>query len=310
MKDYIFENWQYKLLALGFAIFFWYVVIGQQRSEITLELPIEFQNVPENFVIINNPVKKVSVLLSGPSAIIKDLTRENLSFPIDLSNIKIGKNVIYLLPKMLKLPKKIKVKLITPSKITIVVDLLEKKEIPVIPNIVGKLKPGFKIDSIKVIPPLVTIVCTKSELEKLTILSTQPIDISNKSKSFSITVPVRVNVKFLRSINPSSVKVKINIVENLVKMSFKNIPIKIKSSVIFDSYKPVLNPDRVTITFEINKTFSKIISKKDFQPYINIDSLTDGKYKVKIDLPENIKLISIQPQNVQVKFKKIIEEKK
>ncbi len=302
IKDIIFENWQYKLLALGFAIFFWYVVIGQQKSEITLEFPIEFQNVPENYVIINNPVRKVSVLLSGPSPIIKTLSKENLSFPVDLSKVKIGRNEIYLLPHMLKLPKKIKVKFINPSRLEIVIDKLETKQVPVIPTIIGKVKPGYKITSINVTPPVVSIVCISKELKNLDIVHTDEINVNGKKESFEISVPVEINLKYLKSISPQNVNVKIVISEDIVKKTFKNVKIKVKKDINLDNYSIEIFPKTVNITVSLNKIFEKIITKKDIEPYIEITSVQDGDYKINVNLPKNVKLEAVVPEEVSVKF--------
>ncbi len=302
IHEYILENWQYKLLALGFAIFFWYVVIGQQKSEITIEIPIEFQNVPENYAIINNPVNKVSILLSGPSPIIKTLTKENLSFPVDLSNVKIGKNEIYLYPHMLSLPKKVNVKLINPAKFVIVIDKIVKKEFPVIPVFTGNVKEGYKISSIEVVPPVAKVTCIASELKKLKVLKTAPIDLKGRNESFEADVPVEINLRFLKSIDPSRVKVKVSIVEDIVEVEFKNIKINIEKSDNLSNYKIKMSPKYVSVKIKINRTMKKIISKNDFQAIVKIDNIKEEKYPVKIISPKNVKIVEYSPQYVSIKF--------
>ncbi len=306
----ILDNWQYKLLSLGFAIFFWYMVIGQQQSEITIEIPIEFQNVPENYVIVNNPVNKVSILLSGPSPIIKTLTKENISFPVDLSKIKTGKNEIYLYPDMLKLPRKVNVKLINPSKFMIDVDKLEKKTFAVIPKFIGNIKKGYKITSIKVEPPIVEIISIHRELKKFKAIETNPINIQNKFKSFETTVPLNVKLKYLKSINPEKVKVIVKIEENLVQVLLKNIKIKIKSDLDLKGYKIKLIPDKINIKFKINSTMKKSISKKNFEAFIEVKSIGEAQYPVKINYPNNIQLLDYSPKNIKLVFEKVKKRNK
>ncbi len=306
----IFENWQYKLLSLGFAIFFWYMVIGQQQSEITIEIPIEFQNVPENYVIVNNPVNKVSILLSGPSPIIKTLTKENISFPVDLSKIKTGKNEIYLYPDMLRLPRKVNVKLINPSKFLIDVDKLEKRTFAVIPKFIGNIKKGYKITSIKVEPPTVDVISIHRELKKFRAIETQPINIQNKFKSFETIVPLNVKLKYLKSINPEKVKVIVKIEEDLVQISFKNIKIKIKSDLDLKEYKIKLIPNNVNIKIKVNSLKKKLISKKDFEAYVQINSIGEVQYPVKINYPRNIQLVDYSPKNIKIIFEKVKKRNK
>ncbi len=305
MKDVIFNNWQYKLLSLGFAIFFWYMVIGQQHSEITIEIPIEFQNVPENYVIVSNPVNKVSILLSGPSPIIKTLTKENLSFPVDLSKVKIGKNEIYLFPNMLNLPRKVTVKLINPSKFVIDIDKFEERILPVLPKFVGKVKTGYKIDSVNVNPPTVKIISLERELNKLDHVETDPINLLNKRTTFKVTVPVNVNIQYLKSVTPEKVTVTVKIVENLIDVTFKNIKLKVKTKLDLKSYKLKIIPSSITVKFKINSIMKKLVSKKDFEAYVNISSIGEQFYPVNIIPPSNVKIIDYSPKNVKIRFLKI-----
>ncbi len=298
----IFLNWQYKLLALGFAIFFWYMVIGQQHSEITIEIPIEFQNVPENYVIVNSPVNKVSILLSGPSPIIKTLTKKNLSFPVDLGNVKPGKNEIYLYPDMLNLPRKVNVKLINPSKFLIDIDKLTKKDFAVIPKFVGKLKKGYKIKSIFVDPPTVEVISIYRELKKFKIIETEPINIQNKFKSFNVTVPLNVKIKYLKSIKPEKVKVNVKIIEDLVTLKLKGIKIKIKGKIDTKKYKIKMIPDRLNLEIKVNSTLKNSIKIKDFEAIVFVNSLNKPFYSVKLTAPPKVKIIDYSPKKVEIKF--------
>ena len=310
LKDLIFNNWHYKLLSLGFAIFFWYMVIGQQNSEITIELPIEFRNVPANYVIVNNPINKVSILLSGPSPIIKSLTKENLSFPVDLGKIHIGKNEIYLFPHMLNLPRKVNVKLINPSKFIIDVDKFETRVLPVVPKLVGKVKAGYKLSSVDVTPPVVKITSLERELNKIDHIDTDPVNLFEKDKSFEEEVPLNANIKYLKSLKPEKVKIKVAIIEDLVEVKIRNVKIKVKSGIDLSQYKLKLLPDKVNITVKINSTIKNLISKKDFEAFVNINAIDEPEYNVEVMVPENVKLVDFNPKKISIKFTKHKKEKR
>jgi hypothetical protein len=87
IKHIIFDNFWYKIFSVICGFLLWFMVIGQQNSEISVELPLEFKNVPQNFIITKSFYNKVNILFSGPSTLIKLIAKKELSFPIDLSHV-------------------------------------------------------------------------------------------------------------------------------------------------------------------------------------------------------------------------------
>ncbi len=51
----------------------------------------------------------------------------------------------------------------------------------------------------------------------------------------------------------------------------------------------------------------KLISKKDFEAYVNIYSIGEQFYPVTVIPPENVKIIDYSPQNVEIRFIKKIK---
>ena len=109
LKEFFLKNFWYKVFSIILGILLWFMVIGQQNSEITIELPLEFKNIPSNYIITKSIVHKVSVLLSGPSTLLKLISKKNLSFPVDLSHVHKNKNEIVLYPEVLNLPHKVNI---------------------------------------------------------------------------------------------------------------------------------------------------------------------------------------------------------
>ena len=57
------NNWGLKLLSLLFAIFLWYFVVGEDKVDIKVFIPIEIVNLPRDLVISNEYKKQLDVTI-------------------------------------------------------------------------------------------------------------------------------------------------------------------------------------------------------------------------------------------------------
>ncbi len=304
IKDAIFNNFWYKVFSVICGFLLWFMVIGQQNSEITVELPLEYKNVPQDFIITKSVVNKVNVLFSGPSTLIKLIAKKEMSFPVDLSHVHKGKNEIVLYPEMLNLPHKINIKIITPSTITIYVDKIVTQTKTIVPQIIGKVAHGFEIKSLSIEPPYASITAAEDELNLIQTVKTDVIDITGKKESFEVKVPLITNLRYLRSITPLEAKVKIDIQEKFIKKVFKHIKISIKSQLDLSNYIIKLKPDYVNIIAEISENFKNIIRKEDFKAFIEIDDIHKKEFKLKLEYPsEHTKIDNISTMYINATFK-------
>ncbi len=311
IKDIIFKNFWYKVFSILCGFLLWFMVIGQQNSEITVELPLEYKNVPQNFIITKSIVNKVNVLFSGPSTLIKLIAKKELSFPIDLSHVHKGKNEIVLYPEMLNLPHKINIKIITPSTISIYVDKIVTETKAVVPQIVGTVAKGFKISKISIEPPYVSITAAEDELKSIQTIKTDTINVTDKKENIDVKVPLITNLRYLRSISPLEVEVKIEIKEKFVKKVFKNIKIFIKSKLDLTNYQINLKPKTVTIFTEISDNFKNIVHKDDFKAFIEIDDIHKKEFPLTLEYPEeHIKIDNVSAKFIDVTFKEKQRRKK
>src|SRR5262245_5301978 len=63
VKDLIFNNWMLKVFSFILAFALWAAVAGESTSEIGIEVPLEYRNVPTNSEIVGDGVNTVEVRL-------------------------------------------------------------------------------------------------------------------------------------------------------------------------------------------------------------------------------------------------------
>lgn len=59
------RNFKLKIVALLFAIGFWFFVLSQQKFLLTMEVPLVVSRVPEVLAIVSTPPKMISIQVSG-----------------------------------------------------------------------------------------------------------------------------------------------------------------------------------------------------------------------------------------------------
>ncbi|GEM_PF-1230585 len=300
LKEKIVENILYKIISILCGIGLWFAVTGEKNSDINIDIPLEFKNIPSQYIITNISDQKISLLLGGPSSLLKMITKKELSFPINLSDVQKGKNEIHIYPHMLNLPHNVSVKIVTPSKVTINVDKIVTEVKPVIPKMDGKANKGFKIKDIIVEPNIIKIIGAENEIKKINVLKTEPINIEKRDTSFEVEKNVITDSSHIKSISPNKVKIKVLIEEKTSILKFEDIPIKINAPFAMDSYNIKLNPEKISIQCEISDNLKEGIKKSNFTASINLDVLnnlnTSKKYKVSITSPPEVKILSISSE--------------
>jgi hypothetical protein len=78
------KNWMLKLLSLLFALFLWYFVVGEDKVDMNVTLPVEIVNLPRDLIISNQFKKQLEVTVSGQRSLIRSMTTQHISRTIDL----------------------------------------------------------------------------------------------------------------------------------------------------------------------------------------------------------------------------------
>ncbi|MGA8830704.1 MAG: diadenylate cyclase CdaA [Desulfomonilaceae bacterium] len=202
----IWSNWRLKLLALATSIFLWFLIVGPQRSEIGISVPIQYTNLPASMEIVGPWMDRIDVRAKGSASGLENLNPGSVRAVVDLGKVVPGLNFFRLTPNSLQVPPGITISQIRPSDLQLNVDAASVKVFKVVPTIVGALPDRTKI---VVSPSEVKIRASQGDLKKLTSVTTDPVNISELALKQKIKVPVVVKPEGLRidSIEPIQVTV-------------------------------------------------------------------------------------------------------
>ena len=151
------KNWALMLLSFFFALFLWYFVVGEDKVDMNVTIPVEIVNLPRDLVISNQFKKQLEVTISGQRSLIRALTEQHISRSIDLSDATPGTVVKQNQPDSIKLPRGLSILRIQPPTLTLLLDQLIQKELSIKPILVGKVDKDYMLGSVIPDPPTLEI---------------------------------------------------------------------------------------------------------------------------------------------------------
>ena len=209
--ELIFRHWGLKVVSLALATLIWIGVASESISEIVVEVPLEYRNVPLQSEILGDGTNTVEVRLRGPSRFIREIGSADISSTIDVQKLGTGETEVPLTAQNVSAPVGIEVLGVSPPRIRVTVEPTVTKAVPVAPTISGFPALGFLVTGSSVDPPSVTVQGPASRVQSLQRIQTTTIDVSEKRESIRVTTQLDPDDPYLRitHIGPVTVQVAI-----------------------------------------------------------------------------------------------------
>jgi YbbR domain-containing protein len=199
IREILIGNLGFKLVAFIGAISLWFFITYRGQAETALEANIDFKNVPVGLEILKQNIKRVSVGVRGHEMILSGLRPSDVRVVVDLSNGKKGESVYFFDVNDVKTHNNIKVKRIDPTSIKVYLDESVSRSFRVTPFIIGEPAEGFEVKKTAVEPGSVLVDGSKTEIARMAVLRTEPVDISGLSASINQSVRLDANGRNIRT---------------------------------------------------------------------------------------------------------------
>lgn len=294
------------LASFGLALFFWYWVGGQERSEVIVSVPLEYRNLPKNLEILSDDslVSKVNVWVKGTTATVKNLAPQEVSVWVDLDKTTAGERIFELNTENVKLPYGFSVLRISPSQLKVSVEEVVRRKVAVLPRLEGVAPAGYAIKKTIVSPPEVEIVGPQSEVSKVRHVITDSIDVSVMKSDTAKTVNVGVESNIVRLGHDKTVVVTLYVGEIEDMMTLRHIPVTITNA------KGVArtNPKTVRVDLQAPKRLLTLATEENTAAILDVKELKPGLYELtpRIEFaPETagkITVVEIIPERIKVRI--------
>lgn len=210
IKNLFFGNIGLKASAVVLAVILWLFVISKGQTEISVNAPIEYTNIPSGIEIAKRGVKSTEVTIRTHESLAKNIKQENIRVFVDVSKSKMGEGIYPLKKDDVKLPFGATVLKIEPATVKVVFEETVSKNVAIKPLIIGSPEAGYYVKFTEIKPEETIIEGAKSEVRKVGFIKTEPIDISGFTEDLNQEVGLEISEGNIRVKN-NKVNIRIKI---------------------------------------------------------------------------------------------------
>ncbi len=211
IRKWVADNLGLKILSLGLAIFLWAVVLGEQKVEVVVNVPFELR-LPPNLVLVNDPPEALQVHVRGPKTLVTSLSPGDVRLASLPGKLGEGENFLTIPPSAIQVPRGVEVLEVDPRRVRVVLEAVAERTLEVRARLEGALPEGFVLQGAFPTPDRVTLSGPRSQLRRLTALSTTPISLDGHTASFSTKAALEVPGPQFKIVGGSSVSVQVDVV--------------------------------------------------------------------------------------------------
>ncbi len=210
-RKILFDNGGIKLLSLGLSLTLWFYVTSKGKTEMTLTIPLELRNIPQNMAVVGDVAGSLEVRVQGQERVLRDITIGKKVFGVlDLSMTNVGENVVPISPDDIRRPSGVTVMHMSRSEVKVQLEPLVHKVFRIRPVLHGAPAAGFRVAKIIVSPPKITVEGPASVINALESLQTMPIDIQDARESVNVDPKIDYRGKSVKILE-KDIAVRVNI---------------------------------------------------------------------------------------------------
>lgn len=243
-----------KLISLALGILIWFLAVGTDQMDVSMRVPIEILNLPKNLIIYNQYQKDISVILRGPRGIIQEVRNRPPSLTLDLSGAKPDTIVLNTENLTFPLPSGISILRMQPASITLSIDELVERQIPITAVTEGSVAEGYLLKEVTLNPDKIFVSGPASLIIQTQSLKTYMINLSGLNHSTTLPVHLDLSPEFMDLIGETTVVAKLVVGDKFSKKKIRHIPINIRES----EQEVRVSPESITVTAAIPE---KLISE-------------------------------------------------
>ena len=279
LRALLFEDWTLKVLALVITLGLWYAVTTQRAPAQMRLRAVQLDFIlPEGVEIGNDPADEVDVTLEGSQGKLAELNARNLVARADLTELRAGDRVLRLTDKnvSMDLPEGVRIVNINPRSLTLHLEPLVERDVPVEARFEGAPPEGFRAGAVQVTPSSVRVRGPQSHVNAVERAYTETISLAEQRETLFLP-QVAVDIPD-HKVTPveASVSVRVEIGEEQAERRFAGVAVRSATGA------PV-SPQTVTLTLRGPRTVVEALRPEDVRVVVEVAE--DGRPAPRLSLP-------------------------
>ena len=295
----MWNNWQYRALALLLALMCWYVVSGQEKVETWLEVPLEFVNLPQQMEITSGLVSKLQVRIRGTSNQVRSLNTGRLAYKLDLGKLQVGANVIPLVPESMAITSAVEVVEINPTRLELVADIMVSKSVPVHLDWSGLPGDDMQFRNATVVPEQVTVTGFASALESVDSIPTVSIEVPADGGDVASGRARLLLPKDVRaSVSSVSYEIRFGLITQEIWVKMNLEPVE------YQSFSYIMNPGFVRVKLAVPV---RLLLDRDWREKLHMvvdpgsnPALGQSVIRPEPRLPAGVSILESKPEEIEI----------
>ena len=304
MRNLLGGNWGLKAISLAFALLLWFFVVGEEKAELTLSIPLEIVNVPPKMVVANDPPPFIKVRAYGPRNLLRNLSLQGVSKVIDLKGARIGEMIVHLSPDSLALPSGVEVRRIQPATVRLVLDWSLEKQVKIEPVLVGSVASYYELAGWEVNPSQVTVTGPAQEIKGLSALKTLPVDLRGATKDFVAETALDLeglHVSIPKEAGIVQVAIHVRAIQGERRLS--HVRVRFDRDKVANIWPPVVTCRIKGPLFRLKRLRPSDISVSVDLSGLDANATGVQRVPLKIEAVEGVSVVKVTPDRVKIRLK-------
>ncbi len=297
---WLVNNFALKFVSLLLAIGFWFYVVGEESVEVRKSVPLEIAVPSEKITVLKSSVPNLEVMLQVPRHLLAAVSNAELKAVHRIENVETaGEYSFSVAARDIRLlAPEVHVVRIFPTLVTVTLDEVIVKKLPIKVDFVGEPASGYRVDSemIELDPNAILMEGPKGVLETLNSVPTESVQLVGRIRSFQRKIRIR-EVQGARPIGEGFTDALIPIKADFVEKEFQDVKVKPLGLPAGRHYVH-LSEDQVSVTLKGPLAILKDITAQDLLAYVDVDGFKEGSRQVTVQFvfPTELTIKGSPPQ--------------
>ncbi len=201
----------YLFVAVLIAMLLWGVAQGSSDSQEPFDVPVVFENVPDELVITDQNSDVINIRVQGSRAALRNVREERLAYVVDAGGARRGSADFDVPQEPIVPPRGARVVSRSPSRLEVKFERRGTKVMNVRAEVSGEPAPGFRVAAVVVEPLRVRVTGARREVLRLSEAVTEIVDLSGLTETTERQVRLNLAGKNVWVEDPTDVTVRVEI---------------------------------------------------------------------------------------------------